>query len=559
MKRMRTAFNHLAVIGRRFGACGSSGASAEEPPAPFVGAFDDYASGAVGMWSLGRRMLSSYTGPLIRLRREPDQAESDFTYDADGNLDTVAIANFVGPFDAFVVKVYDQSGNANDYTQSTAGQQPKLVSGGSLEVINSAPKAGGVSANMTATNTVTGAFTLYMTGRNGQSPQGLGSPIIAVGDPFSEFLAISDWMDTGNVWHCMDSPTNTAQGLGTAQQTWSTLVINSAGTDGTGTKYRSNTTEVSMTCGVASSSQVKIGMVDDMHLLFAEKVQYSSSHLSGTMSAIQSILNSWIAPALLALMVVTVDSAIAGENPTTAAAVYSTANHATQTYVRNTACWGSGFVSALTPISPYNTDGGSHKAGVLISPRHVIFATHYTPATGSTLHFVKADGTCVTRTLSAVQVVTDTSTQYPDITIGKLDSDVSAGIDFARVLPTNFQNQAILYAAAKIPVICTNQTEDLLVFDLNALPAVNTNVNRMGWETPANAQRLAFNDTLAGGDSGSPFFWIIDSKMVLLGLATSTTGGTHVATWHTEINAAMATLGGGYTLTDIDLSSFGSY
>ena len=61
--------------------------------ASFTGPLDGVSATIHAAYSPSRRLLSSYTDStqLIRLRRAIDDAESDFGWDADGNLDTTAI------------------------------------------------------------------------------------------------------------------------------------------------------------------------------------------------------------------------------------------------------------------------------------------------------------------------------------------------------------------------------------------------------------------------------------------------------------------------------------
>ena len=47
---------------------------------PFVGAFDAYSNDIDATWSVARRVLSSYTGPLVRVRRSNDNQELDIGY-----------------------------------------------------------------------------------------------------------------------------------------------------------------------------------------------------------------------------------------------------------------------------------------------------------------------------------------------------------------------------------------------------------------------------------------------------------------------------------------------
>jgi hypothetical protein len=83
-----------------------------------------------------RKLSSSYSGSALRVRRSSDNTEKDIGFDSNGNLDTSALTTFVGAGNGFVVTWYDQSGNGNDATKSTASQQPLLVSSGSLNTIN---------------------------------------------------------------------------------------------------------------------------------------------------------------------------------------------------------------------------------------------------------------------------------------------------------------------------------------------------------------------------------------------------------------------------------------
>ena len=90
---------------------------------------DTYGS-AVVAYSL-RKVESTYSGNLIRVRRSSDNAEQDIGLSGD-SLDTSALTTFVGANDGFVVSWYDQSGNGRTISQVTATNQPKIVSSGSV-------------------------------------------------------------------------------------------------------------------------------------------------------------------------------------------------------------------------------------------------------------------------------------------------------------------------------------------------------------------------------------------------------------------------------------------
>ena len=110
-----------------------------KPSTPaFTGLLDTY-SGAAVAYSAARRLSSTYTGALIRVRRSSDNAEQDIGYTAGNVLDESALTTFVGANNGFITKLYDQSGNTIDIAQSTALSQPKIVNSGTVLKANTKP------------------------------------------------------------------------------------------------------------------------------------------------------------------------------------------------------------------------------------------------------------------------------------------------------------------------------------------------------------------------------------------------------------------------------------
>jgi len=95
----------------------------------------DTYSGASVAYSV-RLLSSTYTGSAIRVRRSSDNAEQDIGFDGSGNLDESALTTFIGAGNGFVTTWYDQSGNGRNATQSTASNQPQIVSSGSVILQN---------------------------------------------------------------------------------------------------------------------------------------------------------------------------------------------------------------------------------------------------------------------------------------------------------------------------------------------------------------------------------------------------------------------------------------
>jgi hypothetical protein len=105
----------------------------------FVGLLDIY-SGAAAAYSL-RKLRTAYTGSAIEVRRTNNDV-ADIGFTSTGALDTAALLAFTGTGaldNGFVTKWYDQSGNANNATQSTALNQPQIVSSGSVILENGNP------------------------------------------------------------------------------------------------------------------------------------------------------------------------------------------------------------------------------------------------------------------------------------------------------------------------------------------------------------------------------------------------------------------------------------
>ena len=120
---------------------------------PFVGLLDTY-GGAAAAYSLRGLSTPYVTGgtPYACQVRNSSNATADigFVYNpltGEYDLDIAALLAHCGGGDGFVTEWYDQSGNGYDATQSTAADQPQIVSSGSVLTENGKP-----CANFTGTN-----------------------------------------------------------------------------------------------------------------------------------------------------------------------------------------------------------------------------------------------------------------------------------------------------------------------------------------------------------------------------------------------------------------------
>lgn len=249
-----------------------------------------------------------------------------------------------------------------------------------------------------------------------------------------------------------------------------------------------------------------------------------------------------------------IDTRIINKNAVLSKPIFSTQNHNSGIYVRNTGCWVSGV--DLTCISPWNSTDNANRAGTLISPRHILFAAHYQINNGSTIRFIDNNNNIITRTMVNKLTHPNYSPYQPDITVGVLDSDVPNTIKFAKILPQNWSNYLPnLSYNYVVPCLVLDQEEKALISDLLNLSSASN------FTTPTNAKRYEFFENIITGDSGNPAFLIINGELVLITVWTygGAGAGTNIVYYKDDINTMMTTLGGGYTLTEIPLSGLATY
>ena len=101
-----------------------------------LGLLDTY-PGASAAYSV-RKLRNAYTGNAIRVRRSSDNTEQDIGF-SGANLDTSSLSTFCSGTNGFVTTWYDQSGNGVNLVQTTAINQPKIVTSGVISTTNSRP------------------------------------------------------------------------------------------------------------------------------------------------------------------------------------------------------------------------------------------------------------------------------------------------------------------------------------------------------------------------------------------------------------------------------------
>jgi hypothetical protein len=123
----------------------------------FVGAFDSPLAAPWRAYSL-RRLLSAYSGPLVRVRRSSDDTTLDIGYNSDGTLDTVSLLAFTGANNGFVDRWYDQTGGGKHLEQGTLTAQPSIVTAGVVNTLDSLPAVTFDGTNDYLTTATAGLF-----------------------------------------------------------------------------------------------------------------------------------------------------------------------------------------------------------------------------------------------------------------------------------------------------------------------------------------------------------------------------------------------------------------
>ena len=136
--------------------------------------------------------------------------------------------------------------------------------------------------------------------------------------------------------------------------------------------------------------------------------------------------------------------------------------------------------------------------------------------------------------------------------------DVSTNqISFAKVLPDDYTEY--LRNGRRLPAIRLDQEEIAAVGDLDTVAASVNRILGVFSFVPLNAQRRAFYQAPIDFDSGNPVFVLLDGAPILLtawSVKNFNGCGTAVTAFKADINQLMDELGGGYQLTEVDLSGF---
>jgi len=330
-------------------------------------------------------------------------------------------------------------------------------------------------------------------------------------------------------------------------------------------------------CNVVVNDGPAAWVADGEAQLQVSDPQYGTSLLkypvgrntSGTSTVFESFISASLAYALTAA----VDAALVGLSCNASTVDAFSSNNLHSAAVRNSSLWCQSLVD-LTGIPIGRLSGGSYTAtfnGVLISPRHVLCANHVALSVGDTLYFLGTDSVIRSATVSSRQEVGNT-----DLCVALLSS-APANCTPMQVFPAGtFSPTGACYLPAAgvdqiyqnftyVPLLHFNQNQEVLLLDL---PAWGNSLNDASYIACVEPNRQAWSKSpksgivgVYSGDSGSPVFTIAPTGTtpVLIGTCHTTAGLPNVANNVAAVNAVMASLGGGYSLTQLSLSAFTTY
>jgi hypothetical protein len=156
---------------------------------------DTYTSAAAA-YSL-RKLRSAYTGNAIRVRRSSDNTETNIGFSSSFGLDTSSLTSFCSGTNGFVTTWYDQSGNGRNATQTTAANQPQIVSSGSILTLNSK------TSMLYTGNSGMGLTYANFTGATSYSITSVFSAVEA--SQYTKLLSIGPDSTTSGVWYTVNT------------------------------------------------------------------------------------------------------------------------------------------------------------------------------------------------------------------------------------------------------------------------------------------------------------------------------------------------------------------
>jgi hypothetical protein len=248
--------------------------------------------------------------------------------------------------------------------------------------------------------------------------------------------------------------------------------------------------------------------------------------------------------------------------------IWSTFSTSTLTFVKNPSCWIYGIDISGFVVASSESGYENRKIGILITPKHYLFAYHYPVNVGQTLYFLTNDNKVLTRTLVSILEVGHPNQIASDLGLGVLNEALPDTVKFFRVLTKNYKNFIDL---KDYSLFCRDQIEESSPGVSEASPFQRACIGKFQKITVTDQQTqqfsiddtfneyvqsnlspesLFFNDFIAG-DSGSNVCLITpNDEIITLGLIGNGGKFLMIPTFIDYINKALSELGSDYSVTE---------
>ena len=216
-----------------------------------------------------------------------------------------------------------------------------------------------------------------------------------------------------------------------------------------------------------------------------------------------------------------VDSRIVGKSPNAATSYFigftqNASATITNVYEANFAlnenCWMYGVDLSCMSIWNDNSPWEWAEPLTLISPQHVMTASHVTPPNGTRVVFRSFAGDTYVRTLVDAKPILGVAAD--DLCVGILDEPLSSDIKIARFLPKGYSSY--IGNGRKLPYVRIGREKECAIEDLIFLAPTSDKTRMMKIEHSSNPLRRGYMRGPLAMDSGHPIFLLFGDDLVFL-------------------------------------------
>lgn len=164
---------------------------------------------------------------------------------------------------------------------------------------------------------------------------------------------------------------------------------------------------------------------------------------------------------------------------------------------------------------------GNSRQFALVSPQHVVFASHYYPGNGTTIRFLNTDGVTVDRTVVGVQFVLNENSQATDLCLLELSSPITAAEKVPHFPFLNLASESA-YTGIMLTIfgweMKAGRGSIRAIEDSDGTEINTTRLMEFRYRRQTGNQDDAY---VVVGDSGSPTFATVGGNPALVGTHTA--------------------------------------